>query len=191
MPSRAELRSLPTSTSDGDTPQVKTSEDPSGFFGSTSHPHVASPLDQPHPSPVDEPEEPRIDVDADSPQLKNHLIQSFFKYQTLWVDVVDREIFLAHRSPGSPSRWYCDFLEYAILACATRLATSSAVRALGGDYARLAKSEILNALHEPTPATLQASLLLSEYEVTQGNDRPGWMFCGKHVTSVWRKAPLP
>jgi hypothetical protein len=103
MPSTAEHRSLPSSTS-SDSPQVKTSEDPSGFFGSTSHPHVASPLDQPHPTPAEELEEPRIDVDASSPQLKYHLIQSFFKYQTLWVDVVDRETFLAHRSHGSPSR---------------------------------------------------------------------------------------
>jgi hypothetical protein len=179
----AEQQSLPSSNSDRDSPQVKASEDPSRFFGSTSHPHVGSPLDQPHQSLAHETEEPRINVDAGSPQLKNHLIQSFFKYQTLWVDVVDKDNFLTNRNLGSSSRWYCNFLEYAILACATRLATSSAVRALGGDYVRQAKSEILNALHEPTPAALQACLLLSEYEVTQGNDRPGWMLCGKLFTS--------
>jgi hypothetical protein len=178
---------LPSACSDNGGPQPgKASEDMSGFFGSTSHPHLASPVDPPHPSSVDEAEEePRIAVDPDAPHLRNHLIQSFFKYQTLWVEVVDRETFLAHRTRGSPSRWYCDFLEYAILGCATRLATSTTVRALGGDYVRRAKSEILSALHEPTPATLQACLLLSEYEVTQGNDRPGWMFCGQHLNSTF------
>lgn len=47
----------------------------------------------------------------------------------------------------------------------------------------------MSAMTEPTPAALQGFLLLSEYEVTQGNDRPGWMFCGKY--RVTRSCELP
>jgi hypothetical protein len=69
------------------------------------------------------------------------------------------------------------------LASATRLSTSKAVRALGSKYFKWAKDEAMSAMSEPTPAGLQGFLLLSEYEVTQGNDRPGWMYCGKSSVS--------
>jgi hypothetical protein len=107
------------------------------------------------------------------------LLQAFFKYQTLWVDIVNKESFLTHRAIGNQSRWYSKFLENAMLACGARLSTSKAVRALGAKYCESAKDEVLKAMSEPTPANLQGFLLLSEYEVTQGSDRPGWMFCGK------------
>lgn len=155
------------------------SENSPTFFGLTSHPHVSSPVDQSQTSGADEFATLGIDLDSKSPHFRAHLIQSFFKYQSLWVEIVDKECFMANRSNAANSRWYCDFLEYSILACATRLSTSSAVRALGREYAQLAKTEILGALHEPSPANLQAFLLISEYEVTLGNDRPGWMFCGR------------
>lgn len=157
----------------------KSPEDLSGFFGSTSHPHVGTPLDRPRDFLENQSNTLDIGLDANSQHLKTHLIHSFFNYQTLWVDVVNKENFLAHQKQGIPSPWYCGLLENAILACATRLATSIAVRALGQEYLQLAKSEILNALQEPTPASLQALLLLSEYEVSYGNDRIGWMFCGE------------
>lgn len=66
-----------------------------------------------------------------------------------------------------------------MLACATRLSTSKSIRSMGSKYCELAKKEISIAMSNPTPANLQGFLLLSEYEVTQGKDRPGWMFCGK------------
>ncbi|KAL2674286.1 hypothetical protein Neosp_012737 [[Neocosmospora] mangrovei] len=119
-----------------------------------------------------------IDLDPDSPHLRDNLLQSFFKYQTLWVEVVDRATFTTHQAAGASSRWYSGFLENAMLAAGTRLSTSKSVRALGPKYMERAKQEALQAMSEPTPAGLQGFLLLSEYEVTQGNDRAGWMFCG-------------
>ncbi|KAJ4181917.1 hypothetical protein NW767_014004 [Fusarium falciforme] len=65
-----------------------------------------------------------------------------------------------------------------MLACATRLSTSKSVRTMGPKYYELAKAETAKAMSDPTPANMQGFLLLSEYEVTKGNDRPGWMFCG-------------
>ncbi|KAH8896929.1 hypothetical protein GQ53DRAFT_778822 [Thozetella sp. PMI_491] len=171
---------IPTSAANGSSSGATRGESPT-FFGATSHPHVVSPG-----SPGEEPNldsfggfnEVGIDLDPNSPHLRDHLIQSFFKYQTLWVDIVDRDSFLLHQRSGSDSRWFSKFLENAMLACGTRLSTSKAVRALGAKYLEWAKNGVLEAMSEPTPANLQGFLLLSEYEVTQGNDRPGWMFCG-------------
>lgn len=149
------------------------------FYGATSHPHVVSPSEDSGVVLCDEDEIVDIDLDPTSPRLREDLFRSYFKYQTLWVDIVNEESFLAHQAHGTQSRWYSSFLENAILASGARLSTSKAVRALGPKYYQSAKNDALSAMSDPTPAALQGFLLLSEYEVTQGNDRPGWMFCGK------------
>ncbi|KAL5324734.1 hypothetical protein ACEPPN_009282 [Leptodophora sp. 'Broadleaf-Isolate-01'] len=147
------------------------------FYGVTSHPHVVSPSEDSRLTSCDEPETVDIGLDPLSPHLQDDLLHSFFKYQKLWVDIVNKESFLTNKAYGYPSRWYSKFLENAILASATRLSTSKAVRALGTKYLEWAKDDAMSAMSEPTPAGLQGFLLLSEYEVTQGNDRPGWMYC--------------
>jgi hypothetical protein len=154
-------------------------DDLPSFYGMTSHPHVGSPVEALQPLSTDEVVALGIDLDPNSLHLRDHLLQSYFKYQTLWVDIVDKQCFSSSREHGTQSRWYSDFLENSMLACATRLSTSKAVRALGPRYLSSAKDEAMKAMCEPTPASLQGFLLLSEYEVTQGNDRPGWMYCGK------------
>ncbi|KAM5370006.1 hypothetical protein ACJZ2D_008689 [Fusarium nematophilum] len=157
-------------------PEKPRDESPT-FYGATSHPHVASPGDKSRLPSFDESDAiVGIDLDPNSQHLRHHLLRSFFKYQTLWVDIVNKESFLTHQANGTNSRWYSTFLENAMLACGTRLSTSKSVRALGSKYFEWAKDEALRAMSEPTPANLQGFLLLSEYEVTQGNDRPGWMF---------------
>lgn len=153
-------------------------ESPS-FYGATSHPHVVSSSEGSRLTFSDEIDAVSIDLDSASSRLRDHLFQSFFRYQTLWVDVVDKELFLSHQANGTESRWYSKFLENTMLACSTRLSTSKSVRSLGHKYCQWAKDAVLSGISEPTPANLQGFLLLSEYEVTQGNDRQGWMFCGK------------
>lgn len=165
---------------DGTIPESTDHDSPS-FYGATSHPHVISSTEDCRPSGLDDIDTVSIDLDPASPHLKEQLFQSFFKYQSLWVDIVDKETFLAHKTNGNQSRWYSKFLEHVILASGTRLSTSKSVRALGSRYREWAKEEVLKAMTEPTPANLQGFLLLSEYEVTKGNDRPGWMFCGKRA----------
>ncbi|KAJ4243999.1 hypothetical protein NW762_014612 [Fusarium torreyae] len=160
-----------------DSPKMPSAQSPS-FYGATSHPHVTSPGEESHSSVCDELDGVNIDLDPASPQLRDHLLQSFFKYQTLWVDIVHKDTFQKHQAAQVSSWWYSTFLENAMLACATRLSTSRSVRAVGSKYCELAKTETSNAMSDPTPANLQGFLLLSEYEVTRGNDRPGWMFCG-------------
>lgn len=149
------------------------------FYGATSHPHVTSPGGGSDVSRSEAFDFVGIDLDPSSPHLQRQLLESFFKYQTLWVDVVDKEMFLLHQGSGQESRWWSEFLENVMLACGTRLSTSQTIRALGAKYCEKACALALEAMSEPTPANLQGFLLLSEYEVTKGNDRPGWMYCGQ------------
>lgn len=149
------------------------------FYGATSHAHVTSPGSQCNVSQSESPDFVGIDLDPSSPHLRQQLLESFFRYQTLWVDVLNKETFLFHQKNGQDSQWYSEFLENAMLACGTRLSTSQTIRALGSIYCEKACVQALKAMSEPTAANLQGFLLLSEYEVTKGNDRPGWMYCGK------------
>ncbi|GAB7352387.1 hypothetical protein MBLNU459_g2820t1 [Dothideomycetes sp. NU459] len=170
-------QALPTPASVSQNSSQDSRGDSPSFYGATSHPHVVASNEEFHLISDDD-DAVGIDLDPASPHIRDNLLQSFFKYQTLWVDIVDKESFFAHQRNGAQSQWYSRFLENAMLACGTRLSTSKSVRALGYKYCEWAKNDILLAMSEPTPANLQGFLLLSEYEVTQGNDRPGWMFCG-------------
>jgi hypothetical protein len=117
----------------------------------------------------------------DSPRLKNMLINNYCKFQTLSVTVIQRESFLSHRDLALRSQHYSAFLEYSILACSARLSTSAAVRALGSSYAKRATSGIVSELEDANMATLRGMLLLSDYEMSEGHDRVGWMYCGEFV----------
>ncbi|KAL1888138.1 hypothetical protein Sste5346_009748 [Sporothrix stenoceras] len=171
-------------------PPPAPSDDPPSFYGATSHLHVVSydrrdGRESSHMTVFDELDAVGIDLDINSPHLRDTLLQLFFKYQVLWVTVVDKEAFFSHQAlqansgyGNPPSRWYSKFLESTMLACGARLSTSKAVRALGIKYCDWAKTEMVRAMSEPTPANLQGFLLLSEFEVTLGNNRLGWMLCG-------------
>lgn len=124
-----------------------------------------------------------IALDTNTVQVKCRLLQSFFRYQPLWVNAVDQNLFWEHRESREPSMWYSNFLEAVMLASACRLSNSSAVRSLGEQYSIQAKGYILQALENPSAASLQGFLILSEYEVSQGRERMGWQFCGKRQYS--------
>lgn len=157
-----------------------------GALGPTSQYHLRLSGTQLQP-PCTEPDDLAdfgISVDINSAQVKSRLLQSFFRYQTLWVSVVDEELFYEHQKSGEPSMWYSTFLETVMLACAARLSTSSAVRSLGERYSTQAKVNTLQALESPSAASMQGFMLLSEYEVTHGRDRIGWQLCGKRQLSL-------
>jgi len=157
-----------------------------GFFGPTSELHVSSPSEYLSRSQVPDRHNPAISIDMDSPGLQSSLLRSYWNYQTLSVVVVDAETFLSQRASKSRSQFYSKFLENTILACSARLSTSFAVRALGEEYAKRAKSELITELDGATMATLQGLLLLSDYEMTSARDRVGWIYCGIDYLSFLR-----
>ncbi|KAK3652919.1 hypothetical protein LTR56_004867 [Elasticomyces elasticus] len=135
---------------------------------------------------IDESNDVEIAVGTNTAHLKRKLLQSFFRYQPLWVTAVDEELFWEYREGRVSSMWYSDFLEASMLACAARLSSSSAVRSLGQQYSTQAKAEITRALENPSAASLQGFLMLSEYEVSQGRDSMGWQLCEVETIRVGR-----
>lgn len=146
------------------------------YFGPSCPLHVSSPSDiraQDELMPV-----PRVHVDMDSARLKSVLIDGYCRFQKCTVDLVHRESFLAHRKEGVRSQYYSSFYENSALACSARLSTSAAVRALSSAYAKRAKADLVMELQDPNLATVQGMLLLSDYEMSEGHDRVGWIYCG-------------
>ncbi|KIW32992.1 uncharacterized protein PV07_04497 [Cladophialophora immunda] len=146
------------------------------YFGPSCPLHVSSPSDtrgQDDAGPI-----PRVHVDMDSARLKSVLIDSYCRFQKCTVDLVHRESFLSHRKEGLRSQYYSTFYENSALACSARLSTSAAVRALSSAYAKRAKADLVAELQDPNLATVQGLLLLSDYEMSEGHDRVGWIYCG-------------
>ncbi|OAL33981.1 hypothetical protein AYO20_06816 [Fonsecaea nubica] len=152
------------------------SEESGIYFGPSCQLHVSSPSDV--VKSVSGIHAPGTQIDMDSDRLKTLLFNNYCNFQTLSVTIIHPELFLSHRARGLRSQHYSRFLENSMMACSARLSTSVAVRALGSSYAMRAKSEIVSELEDPNVATLQGMLLLSDYEMTEGRDRVGWMYCG-------------
>ncbi|CAG9986525.1 unnamed protein product [Clonostachys byssicola] len=182
-PGPVEIHQVPSSPvqQKQDSPRCRRSSI-SRFYGASSQPHVSFPNDESLLVLANEAKNDPgyIDLDPNSCHLRDSLLQEFFKYQILLVELVDEDLFSRHRNEdGNESRWYSEFLENIILACSSRLSTSESVRRLGLNYYELAKEGVSKALYEPSPANLQGFLLLSEYESTIGQSSLGWMYCGK------------
>lgn len=170
-----------------------TSQEPSRdvsprFYGATSQPHISSPSAESTFSHVEEHGPSGIDIDPNATHVRDNLLQGFFKYQDLLLEMVDKDTFLAQRADGRESQWYSSFLEHAMLACSSRLSTSRSVRAMSTRFFELAKAGVCNALSEPSRANLAGFLILCEFESTRGNNGPAWMYLGK---SNWHGPFVP
>lgn len=162
-------------------PYVSQGTEPNdAFYGPTAQQYTWSssmtptddllPLENPDGSPV---------LDTSSHQLRKLLLDESWKHYRLPASIVNRDLFEAHRSLGQRSHYYSDFLECALLACAARQSTSKAVRQCGHQFAQLAKASIAIELEDPSCATVQGFVLLSDYVFTMGNSRLGWTYTGK------------
>jgi hypothetical protein len=151
------------------------------YYGPTCQLHVSSPSDVVRDPPHTIRQRPEVQIDPNSMQLKTALLKSYCDFQAQTVALIHRENFLAHRETGQRTQHYSRFLENSLMACSSRLSTSPAVRALGSSYAKLAKSDLVAELEDPNITTLQGLLMLSDYEMTAGRDRAGWVYCGKVI----------
>ncbi|KAK3724824.1 hypothetical protein LTR37_000872 [Vermiconidia calcicola] len=143
------------------------------FYGPTSQLHI-----QRHSVPIESPSDLPFGIDIDSSPLQIMLLNTYWKIQPHAQIIVDEGLFEHGRDFSVRSEYYSAFLQSAILACATRMSTSEAVRGLGVRYAERAKSYIAQELEDPNTATLQGFLLLSDFEATRGRDRLGYLYCG-------------
>jgi hypothetical protein len=115
----------------------------------------------------------------DSAQLRKALFRIFFKIHPNAQVIVQEDLFRRDRAKGGRHQYYSSFLENAILAAAARNSTSSVVRKLGKLYAERAEFHISSELKHPNIASLQAFLVLSDFEATRGRARLGWMYSGE------------
>ncbi|UPK89188.1 hypothetical protein LCI18_000123 [Fusarium solani-melongenae] len=154
------------------------------YYGSTTQLYVQSCHTQDVDMPVNLDSTTGFVVDMESTQLRKSLIDSGWGHFSRFLSVVDEQLFKAHQAIGKRSQYYSRFLEAALLGCATRISTSRTIRSLGRAYVNQAKQDMVLELEQPTIATLQGLLLLSEFEATSARDRSGWIYSG--ITSPLR-----
>lgn len=176
-----------TPSSDKETNRLQLDEADGGprFYGPTSQAHIHR-----QSVPVESEEHATHDegLNIDSTPLRTAIFSTYWKIQPHSIVMVDESLFLEGREGRRRSEYYSTFLEDALLASATRMSTSGGVRALGPKFVERAKAAIADELERPNTATLQAFLLLSDFEATRGRDRLGYLYCGKSCISV---LPLP
>lgn len=139
-------------------------------------------------SPSAEDVENETAVNLDSSQVQKVLLEIAWRYLSLQTRLVREQYFLAHRELGGRSQYYSPFLENTLLACASRMSTSAAIRKLGKAYIDRAVKTIPVELENPMLSTVQGFLLLADFEATRGRDRPGWTYMGQ---SILRYGPNP
>lgn len=109
-----------------------------------------------------------------------HCIKLFFKWQ--YPDhnsFVVREAFLLEFFTPVHNSLYCSTeLVLAICALGSRMSTDEHISSKSWQYYHDAKSIVLSKLDKPSIATMQAFLLLSFFDISNGNNSSGWMLSG-------------
>lgn len=107
-------------------------------------------------------------------------IKLFFRWQ--YPDhnsFIVREAFLLEFfEPVAPSLYCSIELVLAICALGSRMSTDELVSSKSWVYYSDAKFKVLSKLDKPSIATMQAFLLLSFFDICDGNNSSGWMLSG-------------
>jgi hypothetical protein len=150
-----------------------------GFYGITSQYHVQLQCADIDLGFSEKDLEAELTIDIDSPHVQKTILDSFWKSDQLWSNVVNKDLFMTHRAMGGSSEYYSISLEDAMLACGSRNSTSNTIRQIGRRFLDRAKQGLLKQLESPTISTIQGFLLLSNFEAGIGRNRVGWTYCGK------------
>jgi hypothetical protein len=160
------------------------------FFGPTSSLHLTESVSSSLLGPWCQgnvTESDRIDDMIDS-DIKDHLLEFYWKYQHTVLQVFDREEFLEGMRTGQ-TKYFSKALLYTIYVCAARISDRPAVRAMvipsheDGDEEQLflvatATRYVEQELKRPQITTIQALLLLSIIHCSLGRDTKGWLLTG-------------
>lgn len=151
-----------------------------GFYGTTSQYHVQLQCADIDLGFTEKDLEAELTIDIDSPHVQKTMLDSFWKSDQLWSNVVNKDLFMTHRAIGGSSKYYSISLEDAMLACGSRNSTSNTIRQIGRKFLDRARQGLLKQLESPTISTIQGFLLLSNFEAGIGRNRVGWTYCGKN-----------
>lgn len=126
------------------------------------------------------------DAMADSPQIQNHLINLFFKYQNDAIPIIDEEAFRLGYAKGERSDYFSRFLLYSLLLRSLNFDDNQLHRkTLAAVYTRRARAELLFEMENPTIATIPALCLFGYYFAGLGSDRACWLYPGLSIRWPW------
>lgn len=126
-----------------------------------------------------------FDVAGLSPEMEDHLIDSYFSYHDAFFHLIDRATFYRHRSlyrkDPTSSRFYSPGLLYAILASAAHFSDewikiSGVTPDRSGDvFVRRAQICVDEEMDSPQETTVAALALMAAKHAILGRDSRGWL----------------
>lgn len=123
-----------------------------------------------------------------NPELRDHLLDLYWRWQNSWQYIVARHIFLRDFQAGRSTRFCSPMLLATMLALASRYSDRVEVRTdpadpqtAGGLFAAQAKAMLHHECVAPTVATVQGTALLGLYSCAINQESLGWMYTGMAV----------
>lgn len=123
-----------------------------------------------------------------SDELRDHLLDLFWRWQNSWQYLVPRESFLRDLYVERSSRFCTPLLLTAIFALSSRYSDRVEVRTdpndpntAGNLFAAQAKSMLWCECEAPTTSTVQAAGLLALQSCSVDKESLGWTFCGMAI----------
>ncbi|KAK7443694.1 fungal specific transcription factor domain-containing protein [Colletotrichum acutatum] len=125
--------------------------------------------------------------------IVSHLLDLFWKWQSSYLLVIDRALFLRHREIWDDSEghrgdrnYYTPCLLYAIMALASMISLDKGVvrystspgSVAGETFAKRARSMFDLEMDHPTISTVQAALILGSRYGAMKDNSLGWMYSG-------------
>ncbi|EXL96025.1 fungal-specific transcription factor domain-containing protein [Fusarium oxysporum II5] len=120
-----------------------------------------------------------------SDELRDHLLEIFWRWQNSWQYIVPRELFVRDLYVEKNGRYCTPLLMAAILAMSSRYSPRLELRTdpddantAGEAFAAQAKTMLHYECEAPTTSTVQATALLGLYWATIDNEGLGFMYIG-------------
>ena len=117
-----------------------------------------------------------------STELRDHLLDLFWRWQNTWQYLVPQELFMKGLDNPQPTCFCSPLLLNATLALASRYSDRPEVRTdpndpatAGEPFAASAKVMLQHECEAPTTTTVQAAALLSLWETSRDKEALGWM----------------
>ncbi|KAH7020463.1 nitrogen assimilation transcription factor nit-4 [Ilyonectria destructans] len=119
------------------------------------------------------------------PDLQNHLLDLYWRWQNPWNHVIHKEAFLRDFHQKGDGKYCTELLLSAIFALASRYSDRPELRSIPDDPSTagqgfLTQSKIL-LLYEseaPTVTTVQAACLMALRTMSDNKEALGWLYCG-------------
>lgn len=121
-----------------------------------------------------------------SPELQEHLLDLYWKWQNPWNYIVHKGAFLKSLRGQDDGRYCSPLLLSAIFAISARYSDRVELRSVTNDpntagnaFCEQAKILLLYESETPSVTTIQAAAILALRIMSDGKEALGWLYCGK------------